>query len=169
MDGTLAMFYEKPNCLELMKTDGFFRSLRPYATVITGISQFVSLHQQVLDWYLLSGAEKKRKLCIKDEKTFWWETCGDTLLCPIDHIIITNVGESKAAAISMKNRLCRDDILLDDFNLNLEDWQAAGGTAIKFVNEINDRGTNGRRWGGHRIRYDDPPNIICEKLKTFIF
>jgi 5'(3')-deoxyribonucleotidase len=29
-------------------------------------------------------------------------------------------------------------ILIDDFNKNLEDWRNAGGTAIKYINGIND-------------------------------
>lgn len=37
-------------------------------------------------------------------------------------------------------RLNRMDILIDDYNPNLYAWQAAGGTAIKFINGINSVG-----------------------------
>lgn len=34
--------------------------------------------------------------------------------------------------------LTADDILIDDYNNNLWDWQNSGGTAVKYINGIND-------------------------------
>lgn len=30
-----------------------------------------------------------------------------------------------------------DDVLLDDYNANLDDWKQHGGTAVKVYNEVN--------------------------------
>lgn len=44
-------------------------------------------------------------------------------------------------------RLTKSDILIDDFKKNLSAWRNAGGTAIKYINDINSIGD----WPGHVI------------------
>lgn len=39
------------------------------------------------------------------------------------------------------------DILIDDYNENLELWREYGGTAVKYLNGIN----NPYSWSGHRL------------------
>lgn len=39
--------------------------------------------------------------------------------------------------VSLKREITKFDVLLDDYTPNLENWQKAGGTAVKVVNEIN--------------------------------
>lgn len=40
-------------------------------------------------------------------------------------------------ALSEKNKLQRTDILIDDYNKNLEAWEENGGTAVKYCNGLN--------------------------------
>ena len=42
----------------------------------------------------------------------------------------------------LHRRLSRADILIDDHTPNLHRWEAAGGTGIKWLNQVN--GNNGR-------------------------
>lgn len=44
---------------------------------------------------------------------------------------------SKDEAVTHLKNLTYTDILIDDYNSNLDNWIKAGGTAIKYVNDIN--------------------------------
>ena len=59
-------------------------------------------------------------------------------------------GLKSIAAMKIKSRkLTKDDILIDDFNFNLLDWQERGGTSIKYINDVNSPSS----WNGYKI-YD---------------
>lgn len=64
------------------------------------------------------------------------QVAAHTLLFPV-------VGESKAiAAERLKGApLTKQDILIDDYNPNLEEWRTAGGRAIKYINGVNSHGS----------------------------
>lgn len=46
-------------------------------------------------------------------------------------------------------KLTKNDILLDDYNVNLEVWEKAGGTGVKYLNTLNDP----KSWDGPKIMY----------------
>lgn len=64
-----------------------------------------------------------------------------------------------------------DCYLIDDYNINLTDWQNAGGTAVKFVNDVNDRGLGayggekGQLWSGLRISHEQNAMEICLQIE----
>lgn len=61
--------------------------------------------------------------------------------------------ENKAEIIKFiksEDKLELNDILIDDFNQNLTEWQNAGGTAIKYINGINSEDS----WNGYKIAPD---------------
>ncbi len=88
---------------------------------------------------------------------------------PEDRFIFVDVGDDKPSAVKkIYGELSASDILLDDYNKNLREWQSAGGFSVKMVNEINDRGTYGPLWSGNRIRHDFSAERICEDLRTII-
>lgn len=43
----------------------------------------------------------------------------------------------RAVLFDNANNLKPSDILIDDYNPNLEDWSNAGGTAVKYINGLN--------------------------------
>lgn len=69
------------------------------------------------------------------------------------------VGQTKSerAKKLLKRELNKSDILIDDYNKNLKDWQEAGGTAVKFLNGLNDLNS----WNGPYIDNNMP---IYEKI-----
>lgn len=166
MDGTVAKFYESASCLEEMYSPGFFKKLNPYVNVIKGIITMIRTAKQnerSLEVYVLSSVPGEIYEQIVNDKTCWLNK--NLTIVPASNYIFTEIGESKAEKIKdMFGDIGEDFYLLDDYNKNLKEWTAEGGTAIKVVNEINDKGTNGPLWKGHRIRYDYAHSRICDEL-----
>lgn len=53
--------------------------------------------------------------------------------------IWTRGSKSYVAKRRLGRNLGRTDILIDDYNWNLIDWESAGGTAVKYLNGINSK------------------------------
>ena len=83
---------------------------------------------------------------------------------PESNYIFTEIGQNKAMCLG--HSISKNDVLLDDYNLNLCEWQEAGGFSIKLVNNINDKGLCGPRWQGHRAYIDDTAQEIAFAIKT---
>jgi len=166
MDGTLARFYEKTTCLEDMYTAGYFRDLNPYETLVQGLVILRRWLPKVVTINALSACLTGHTARVASEKTLWLE---QYFPLPRANIFFVNEGENKAEHIKPRlGSLDKKAILLDDYNLNLEMWQEAGGTSIKFVNEINDLGRRGPLWTGMRIRYDFDAYRIAYELFAII-
>ncbi len=68
----------------------------------------------------------------------------------INHVLISVTSKRDAAEYITNHTITRKDILIDDFNRNLNEWVAAGGTAIKYYNGINSPDS----FNGNHLRYD---------------
>ena len=138
MDGTLAVYpIEIENWWEI---EGIFKILTPQEKVIKAIKRLVANGQEV---YILSAYNIKTPSA-KDGKNYWL----DQYLPEIDetHRIFTLFGQKKTDYVPGGVR--PTDVLLDDYNENLEAWALAGGTGIKLLNGINSRKT----WDGVSVR-----------------
>lgn len=80
-----------------------------------------------------------------------------------------NIGEDFIAVTTDKRdiiqkikgmNLAPSDLLIDDYNINLEKWKEFGGTAIKYLNGIN----SPRSWSGDKIHFNEGSGKICEEL-----
>lgn len=67
------------------------------------------------------------------DKLAWCHDC----LSPFSNTDFLCVYGSKVDAVSALKTLSPTDILVDDFNPNLDTWKMAGGTPVKYVNHIN--------------------------------
>lgn len=157
MDGTLAQFHAENNYLERMTEPGFFEDLQPFDTTLAKLKEYMAAHPNN-EFFVLSGLTADAPDC-EGQKNRWL----DKYLPEIDaaHRIFTENGDDKSLYIP--GGVHARDILLDDYNKNLEDWQAVGGAAVKFVNPVNDRALRGRRWEGERIRFnraEDIPSVL---------
>lgn len=160
MDGTMCRFYEKSDCLERMYASGFFKNLNSYENVVEGLKLLMESGIRV---YILSAVDPKTRKIAEEEKKIWIRRYFPNLL--FEFFIFVEMGTNKAEKICS---ITKSDILIDDYNKNLLEWRKAGGTSVKLVNEINDKGNFGPLWNGERIRYDFSPERIFEEIKRII-
>ena len=155
MDGTLAEF-RKVTALEELYERGYFSGLRPQENVVTAIRRLA--RDPSVQVYVLSAVLFDSHYAL-DEKNSWLDRYLPEL--GREQRIFVPCGGSKALYIS--SALCPEDILLDDYTVNLEDWQEHGGTGVKLLNGINH--TRGS-WTGARLSMARSPGQLAEDLLT---
>lgn len=144
MDGTLSRFYEDEAWPEKFRNPGYFLNLRPYDEMVEAARMLIQRND--IRVYILSAVEGE--MAVREKEAWLLQHFGfDPLGC-----FFPRVGESKAEYIkSFYGEITKDDFLIDDYSANLVDWENAGGTGLKLINEINGRGTNGTNFEGIRI------------------
>lgn len=155
MDGTLAEF-RKVTALEELYERGYFSGLRPQENVVTAIRRLA--RDPSVQVYVLSAVLFDSHYAL-DEKNSWLDRYLPEL--GREQRIFAPCGESKALYIS--SYLCPEDILLDDYTVNLEDWRMHGGTGVKLLNGINH---TRRSWDGARLSKARLPGQLADALLT---
>lgn len=155
MDGTLAAF-RKITALEELYERGYFSGLRPQENVVTAIRRLA--RDPSVQVYVLSAVLFDSHYAL-DEKNSWLDRYLPEL--GREQRIFVPCGESKALYIS--SYLCPEDILLDDYTVNLEDWRMHGGTGVKLLNGINH---TRRSWDGARLSKARLPGQLADALLT---
>ena len=160
MDGTLARFHDEVRYLERMWEEDFFTDLKPFQELVDGIRMFKQQNPDAEVFILSAAIEGEPPYC-KQQKHKWL----DRYLPEIDreHRIFTEIGTPKAQYIT--GGISGTDILIDDYNKGLEEWQRSGGRAVKCINNINHKGLHGKLWEGETIRNSDSPAAISAKLE----
>lgn len=162
MDGTIAKFYYKKNYLEKMYEQGYFENLPLYA-IAKHIDDFAK-KDTCVNVYILSACVNS-KYC-EQEKTEW-------LLKNMPNInpknfLFTKVGECKAQkiALSVDNIENYINILLDDYTINLEQWESKGNNmvGVKFLNGMND---TTKSWQGAKVKTFKQLEEIIQKLAMY--
>lgn len=165
LDGTVARFYDaSPNYLEEMYEKGYFRNLQPYEEMTEGIKLFMEQHKDVEVFTLSAKVNGEPPYC-EAEKQEWL----DEYLPEIDreHRLFTEIGHNKAEYIP--NGISKGDVLYDDYNKNLIDWENSGGVALKCHNNINMKGLGAYggdkvMWEGQVLKNDIEPQDIANSL-----
>lgn len=80
----------------------------------------------------------------------------------IENILISVTDKRDAVEYITGHCLTKEDILIDDYNKNLTEWEHAGGTAIKYCNCIN----NPASWSGLKILPDMTAAAAVDTLVT---
>ena len=162
MDGTIARFYQHANCLEAMYEPGFFLHLNRYEQMIILIKELMNnpniriiFHSAVPPESLFGIEEKRQWLVITFPNTDKYET----LFCA------TPANKPEEATKFLNRNLSKNDYLIDDYSFNLRSWEAAGGTGIKCVNEIQDL-PDANSWQGARIGAENPWYETLERLQN---
>lgn len=175
MDGTIARFHDENLYLERMFEKGFFSGLKPFDNAVEAIKHIIDNHPNA-DVYVLSAAITT-PYCLA-EKNAWL----DKYLPNIDkehRIFVENLSTAKSLCVpgsymykddngKYHNKIFKNDILIDEYNKNLEEWERDGGTAIKAKNNINHKGLHGELWKGDLIDITDTAESIVERLTEII-
>lgn len=143
---------------ELLTSPGYFLSLLPYKNVCEAINNLAKTKEV----YILSCAIPKDGIPNPEsEKRAWIREYLPNI--PEDHIIIVPDGEDKTKYIEGGVR--KGDVLLDDYSKNLREFEAAGGTPVKLLNDINESKGSFR---GNAISKDSSPKEIEDGLRSIL-
>lgn len=169
IDGTLAQFHDADKMfIEAMWTQGFYISLKPFDNIVAAVKLFIKENPNV-EVYVLSAVLDTIPPFVVGEKNEWLDTYLPEV--PKERRIFTRAGENKADYIG---EIGPGDYLLDDYNKNLHEFEAAGGHSIKFRNDVNHKGLGayggeaGRLWGGSIISYNDTPQALAYDLSLCV-
>lgn len=167
MDGVLAEYRENCTELELMQK-GYFSSLAPERNMLGALEMLVDNAENF--GYSICVLSKVYPSIFRysiSEK-YEWKDEFMPYLYDSEFLLVDGEKEEKAEAIEkMQNtKIDKDCILIDDYNHNLTNWQQNGGTAVKFINEINDKK---KSFVGNRISYDMTALEIFNEIIKIVF
>lgn len=150
MDGTLAVF-RRVDTFEQLLEPKYFKMLAPIKNIVR--AAYLLSQREDCETYILSCYLPENPTALT-EKQQW---C-DRFLREIDkdHRIFVPCGKRKADYIPNPSE---NDILIDDYRLNLDAWH---GVPVKAYNGIN--GTSGIPWEGESIHYQSSPEEIANHL-----
>lgn len=143
LDGTAAEWRAAASPADLKKK-GYFATLAPteIAAFANSLAENAACEAFILSAYMPDTYAF-------DEKHDW----SDQHIPNInrDHRLLVPCGVNKAAFVmeALRHPLTKDDVLIDDYSINLIEWEAAGGTAIKWLNGING---NNNTFKGTRVQ-----------------
>lgn len=154
MDGTLAVYPSMDKENPWWEVRGIYKFLTPQDKVVKAIKRLIANGAEV---FILSAYTKEYPQG-KDDKDYWL----DTYLPEIDkeHRIYMISGQNKADFIPDGVHIT--DVLLDDYNKNLENWAEAGGTGIKLLNGLN----NKKSWSGISVKAHGSIKEIVQVLES---
>jgi 5'(3')-deoxyribonucleotidase len=79
----------------------------------------------------------------------------------IDHVLISTGPKRDTVEYITNHVIKSNDILIDDYNKNLEEWRAAGGTSVKYCNGINNPNSfDGQKIGHYSSDASQMLNIL---------
>lgn len=121
------------NLIEIASQEGFFENLKPLP-LLHEVNKLASICPENI--FILSACLQESLYC-KDEKIRWLKKYLPAV-CK-ENVVFTISGMNKTDFVEKKTGMCitKYDILIDDYSRNIEEWETAGGTAIKFKNSFN--------------------------------
>ena len=148
MDGVLAEYKYVP--LENMMRQGYFRDLAPQEEAVRAIKKLAE--DPGLEVWTLSAVIRENPYALEEKKSWLREQLGDSMNSIKS--VFPFCGTSKRDAVPGGIR--PTDILIDDYNANLRDWETQA-VSIKFLNGVNNRhgSWKGRTAGGGAGRIED--------------
>lgn len=170
MDGTLCEWNPKATCRDLYQ-EGYFFHCIPHQNVIEALIK-MKIERPGIEINIISAYLEDSKYALT-EKRKWLES---TKLEPlITRKVFLPCGLSKVSFLEKVrgSAITKDDILIDDYNVNLAEWKSAGGTAVKMLNGINGKLNDYRECDipflklneAHTIGYEE--EIDMQKLNRF--
>ena len=167
MDGVVAEYkkeaYTGEDPLWLRKNQHYFRDLNPDRKMLEVIDRMHQRSRYTGDRiYLLTSIPMNGAIFNEHfhDKISWAGTWLPYL--GIDAILISVTSKRDAVEYIQNHQLSSNDILIDDYNKNLVDWQKHGGISVKYCNGQN----NPESFTGPKIYRDDSAESIIELLDS---
>lgn len=129
MDGVLAE-WRKDKTIRDTYEKGYFSELRPYTNVVEAVKEIKEVYPEI-SVNILSAVSEDNPYAI-DEKTEWIRRYLPEI--DSDNVFFVNCGCRKSVVCP---GMTKDDVLIDDYNGNLDDWKEHGGETIKLYNGVN--------------------------------
>lgn len=138
MDGVVAVYdadgFQGKNPPYLVATSHYFRWCQPDEKIINALKLLQSVYHIRIK--LISNVSSELKQEHKADKKFWIKQHMPFIDTSMDYNAIT-ISKADFVKKLKKQKLKSTDILISDFNQDLEPWKKEGGTAIKYANGIN--------------------------------
>lgn len=167
MDGVVAEYkkeaYTGEDPLWLRKNQHYFRDLNPDRKMLEVIDRMHQRSRYTGDRiYLLTSIPMNGAIFNEHfhDKISWAGTWLPYL--GIDAILISVTSKRDAVEYIQNHQLSSNDILIDDYNKNLVDWQTHGGISVKYCNGQN----NPESFTGPKIYRDDSAENIIKLLDS---
>lgn len=136
LDGTLARWNKNASFEDLLK-EGYFLSLEQERSLVEWINAAALRDKYSI--IILSHYLSESRFALKEKKAWIWKH----LPMVTRWILIPTDQEKGRFIVDMQgHRLCKDDVLLDDYSKNLIDWEKEGGYGIKWINAVNNSRTS---------------------------
>ena len=138
MDGVLAK-WNNVESDEILFEEGYFYNLKPAKAILSAVHDMIE--QGNVEVYVLSKYLSESHYALK-EKSAWLDKWLPNL--KEENKIFVSYGSSKVEEILKRypgqTSLDQTDdkhILIDDYTLNLLEWESYGGEGVKYLNDIN--------------------------------
>lgn len=142
MDGVIVTYqrdaYTGEDPLYLRKNGHYFLNLEPDRIMLKVIDKMTQDSRYTGDSiYLLTSLDIKGSIFNEHfhDKVSWVNRWLPYL--QIDNLLFSVTSKRDAAEYIMNHKLSERDILIDDYNKNLHDWENNGGISVKYCNGIN--------------------------------
>ena len=150
MDGVIAKWQSYDIPRSEFTSIGFYSNLEAQQNLLIALNSIID------NVYIISHYVDDFPSAISEKKS-WLQKYMPNL--KPSHIHIIKKSQNKSDVVK---KLSKNDILIDDYNANLQIWENAGGTSIKFVNRFNDKH---KSWNGKRIYYNYSVKKILNRLE----
>lgn len=167
MDGVLAKYgvndYIGDDPIWLRKNQHYFLNLEPDHKMLQ-IADMIHRHceQTNDDMYILSSLSAQHRVFNEHfhDKILWLNKFMPYI--DINHILISVTNKRDTVEYITNHDITKYDILIDDYNKNLQEWEACHGTAVKYCNGIN----NPDSFDGLKIFHDRTSERAVKALMT---
>lgn len=167
-DGVL-MHYERDayvgeNPRWLRKNEHYFRNLEPDRKMLKVFDELNRIFRYTQDELFILSSLSNNGMIFNEhlhDKLVSFNTWYPYM--DIDHIIISVGPKRDVVEYITNNPVSSKDILIDDWNKNLEEWKKSNGTSVKYCNGIN----NPESFAGHKILADMTSDEIVQYLLSF--